>query len=180
MQIKLQRFQVDYYPYHLAKGDRKHWAQYREASIPHMLWLNQSLNGFRSKFLDLLERNKIQHAPLSRANKPPPQSGDSPPSTTEQPKKTPQQSPNPNQVKSFVMQQFAKLMTTCVILRIEDFILYKVTTSGKKQALKEFISGKLTTILFSSSSCSGIVHNYPIHFVSSAQHRKKQTGIRSY
>lgn len=34
-------------------------------------------------------------------------------------------------------------MATCVILRIEDFILYKVTTSGKKQALKEFITGML-------------------------------------
>ncbi|KAJ8969015.1 hypothetical protein NQ317_007376 [Molorchus minor] len=32
-------------------------------------------------------------------------------------------------------------MTTCVILRIDDFTLYKVTTSGKKQALKEFICG---------------------------------------
>lgn len=32
-------------------------------------------------------------------------------------------------------------MSACIIIRVEDFALYKVTTSGKKQALKEFISG---------------------------------------
>lgn len=42
-----------------------------------------------------------------------------------------------------ILKQLAKLMTTCIVLRIEDFSLYKVTTSGKKQALKEFISGEL-------------------------------------
>lgn len=39
-------------------------------------------------------------------------------------------------------------MTTCVIMRIEDFTLYKVTTSGKRQFLKEFICGKLKYKLF--------------------------------
>lgn len=34
------------------------------------------------------------------------------------------------------------LMTSCVVLRIENFTLYRVTTSGKKQMPKEFISGK--------------------------------------
>lgn len=51
------------------------------------------------------------------------------------------QNPVQNQLKTFVINQFAKLMTTCVVLRMEDFTLYKVTTSGKKQALKEFIAG---------------------------------------
>lgn len=40
-----------------------------------------------------------------------------------------------------MINQFAKLMTTSVILRMEDFTLYKVTTSGKKQSLREFIAG---------------------------------------
>lgn len=47
-----------------------------------------------------------------------------------------------NTVKNYVLKQLPKLMTTCIIMRIEDFTLYRVTTSGKKQALKEFISGK--------------------------------------
>lgn len=28
LQISVQAFQVDYYPYHLAKSDRSHWAKY--------------------------------------------------------------------------------------------------------------------------------------------------------
>lgn len=137
LQISLQHFQVDYYPYHLAKSDRKHWAVYKNPSIPHVQWLEQSLSSFKTKFLDLLERNRAQHTPLSRANKMPSQQGDSPQSP--EPKKI--QSPNHNQVKNFVLRQLAKLMTTCVVMRIEDFMLYKVTTSGKKQSLREFISG---------------------------------------
>lgn len=40
------------------------------------------------------------------------------------------------------LENLSKLMTSCVILRIEDFTLYRVTTAGKKQMPKEFISGK--------------------------------------
>lgn len=135
LQISLQHFQVDYYPYHLARSDRKHWAQYRNPSIPHAQWLEQSLNSFRTRFFDLLERNKAQHTPLSRANKIPSQQGDSPQSPEAK------KAQSPTQVKNYVAKQLAKLMTTCVIIRIEDFALYKVTTSGKKQALREFIAG---------------------------------------
>lgn len=49
--------------------------------------------------------------------------------------------PVQKELKDFVINQFAKLMTTCVILKMDDFTLYKVTTSGKKQSLKEFITG---------------------------------------
>lgn len=44
------------------------------------------------------------------------------------------------------LENLAKLMSSCVILRIEDFTLYRVTTSGRKQMPKEFIAGKLTRI----------------------------------
>jgi hypothetical protein len=45
-------------------------------------------------------------------------------------------------VKNYVLTQLAKLMTTCVIIRIQDFTLYQVTTSKRKQIPKEFIAGK--------------------------------------
>jgi hypothetical protein len=50
-----------------------------------------------------------------------------------------------NPVKNYVLTQLAKLMTTCVILRIQDFTLYQVTTSKRKQMPKEFITGKIAT-----------------------------------
>ncbi|KAF5286738.1 hypothetical protein FQA39_LY04160 [Lamprigera yunnana] len=135
LQISVNRFQVDYYPYHLAKADRKHWPRYRETSIPHTRWQEQSVAAFKSKLLDLIERNKTQHTPLSRSNK---GEGICSP-TNEQPKKPPQ---SPTQVKIYILQQLAKLMTSCAIVRIDDFTLYKVTTSGKKHTLKEFIAAQ--------------------------------------
>jgi hypothetical protein len=44
-------------------------------------------------------------------------------------------------VKTHVLRQLAKLMTSCVILRLQDFTLYRVTTAKRKQAPKEFIAG---------------------------------------
>lgn len=69
LQISLKRFQVDYYPYHLAKGDRKHWPVYKDNVVPHAQWQEEALASFRSKFFDLIKRNKQQHTPLSRATK---------------------------------------------------------------------------------------------------------------
>ena len=59
-------FQVDYYPYHLAIGDRKHWPKYREEASPHSQWLDQALTAFRTTFLDVIDQGRIQHTPLVR------------------------------------------------------------------------------------------------------------------
>ncbi|XP_063909988.1 bridge-like lipid transfer protein family member 3B isoform X3 [Zophobas morio] len=193
LQIAVRRFQIDFYPYHLAKGNRKHWPKYNDVAVPHTMWQEQALMSFRTKFFDLIDRSKIQHTPLSRSSKVFNYGDDSPqvvaykagksPNLKRQeggegiypemghyvyskdnifdqkqaqpglsPRTTPSQSPNldqkkpvsPNQkeVKRRIEMQLNKLMTTCVIMRIEDFTLYKVTTSGKKQALKEFVAAQ--------------------------------------
>lgn len=67
LQISLVRFQVDYYPYHLAMADRKHWAKYKENATPHSQWLQQSLSSFRSQFMDLIDSGRTQHSPLTRS-----------------------------------------------------------------------------------------------------------------
>lgn len=51
------------------------------------------------------------------------------------------QHPSGNPVKNYVLEQLAKLMTTCIIIRIDDFTLYKVTTTSRNPMPKEFISG---------------------------------------
>ncbi|XP_031339303.1 UHRF1-binding protein 1-like isoform X3 [Photinus pyralis] len=155
LQISVDRFQVDYYPYHLAKGDRKHWPRYREAAIPHTHWQEQSVIAFKSKLLDLIERNKMQHIPLSRSSK-----AETPVSPTSDSGKKPPQSPT--QIKNYVSQQLAKLMTACAVIRINDFSLFKVTTSGKKQALKEFIAGDRERM--SLPEDTNIVHAEFIYF----------------
>ncbi|KAL1505764.1 hypothetical protein ABEB36_005251 [Hypothenemus hampei] len=133
LQITVKRFQVDFYPYHLAKGDRKHWPTYNSSSVPHTMWQEQALASFKSRFLDLLDHNKSHHVSLSRMPKNE--------SNGENQKVT---SPSSKDVKKRLELQLNKLMTTSVVIRVDDFTVYRVTTSGKKQVLKEFLAGDRT------------------------------------
>ncbi|KAJ6647453.1 UHRF1-binding protein 1-like [Pseudolycoriella hygida] len=133
LQISVQGFQIDYYPFHLAKTDRSHWPKYREAAVPPALWLEQSLNSFKESLLNLSQPNRPPtHAPLERS----PVSPNKPNANSS---KSDHVDDSPTKRK--VLDNLSKLMTACVIMRIEDFILYRVTTAGKKQVPKEFISG---------------------------------------
>ncbi|XP_015598696.1 UHRF1-binding protein 1-like isoform X2 [Cephus cinctus] len=154
LQISLMKFQVDYYPYHLAMADRKHWAKYKEGATPHSQWLQQSLNTFRGQFMDLIDSGRSQHSPLTRSqgnvtandikigddHDKSGQSQNQNVGSHDQKKSS--QHPSGNPVKNYVLEQLAKLMTTCVIIRIDDFTLYKVTTSSRKPAPKEFITAQ--------------------------------------
>lgn len=71
--------------------------------------------------------------------------------TPSEQKKSPHPSGNP--VKNYVLEQLAKLMTTCIIIRIDDFTLYKVTTTSRNPMPKEFISGIICSILFKRVIC---------------------------
>ncbi|KAL3266104.1 hypothetical protein HHI36_010290 [Cryptolaemus montrouzieri] len=159
LQISVSKFQIDFYPYHLAKANRKHWAKYNEGNFPHTLWQEQALAHFKSKFLDLLNKNRVPHASLSRTSKYPEHqnSSQSPPSNS---KKIP--SPLNKDVKKRIENQLAKLMTSCTIIRVEDFTVYKVATSGKKQPFKEFISGDRNRMQLPKDS--SIVHAEFIYY----------------
>ncbi|XP_063697421.1 bridge-like lipid transfer protein family member 3B isoform X2 [Culicoides brevitarsis] len=142
LQISVTGFQVDFYPYHLAKTSRAHWPKYREANVPPAMWLEQSLNAFREALLTLGQPNRTTHAPLERAQNPNPfVSQPTTPQTPTSGAGTPQGSAVSSPIKRNILDNLAKLMSACVILRVEDFTLYRVTTSGKKQMPKEFISG---------------------------------------
>ncbi|XP_012267843.2 UHRF1-binding protein 1-like isoform X1 [Athalia rosae] len=155
LQVSLVKFQIDYYPYHLAMADRKHWAKYREGATPHSQWLQQSLNAFRSQFMDLIDATRAQHSPLTRsqahaigvtAKESPDDIEKNLQSQTQgsgaQDLRKISNQPSGNPVKNYVLEQLAKLMTTCVIIRMDDFTLYKVTTSSRKPVPKEFISAQ--------------------------------------
>ncbi|XP_066590455.1 bridge-like lipid transfer protein family member 3B isoform X3 [Prorops nasuta] len=156
LQISLVKFQIDYYPYHLAMADRKHWAKYKENATPHNQWLQQSLSSFRSQFMDLIDSGRSQHSPLTRTQAHSPSNNtkgfgenldkngqiqNSNTGTTD-PKKS--QTPSGNLVKTYVLEQLAKLMITCIIIRINDFTLYKVTTTSRNPIPKEFITSSTT------------------------------------
>ncbi|XP_012350116.1 UHRF1-binding protein 1 isoform X3 [Apis florea] len=153
LQISLVSFQIDYYPYHLAMADRKHWAKYKENATPHSQWLQQSLSSFRSQFMDLIDSGRTQHSPLIRSqgnitvnntkgtgeNLEKNNQSQNVNTTTHEQKKS--QHPSGNPVKNYILEQLAKLMTTCIIIRIDDFTLYKVTTTSRNPIPKEFVTG---------------------------------------
>ncbi|XP_017130003.1 UHRF1-binding protein 1-like isoform X4 [Drosophila elegans] len=171
LQVSVTAFQVDYYPYHLAKSDRSHWAKYKEASVAPALWLKESLNAFREAVLNLSQPNRpATHAPLERSTPASPimlsasmlssqhpgagsySNGSSTPTaaglTGGSGGSAGSGSASVNSQLSQAAQQrstlenLSKLMSSCVILRIEDFTLYRVTTSGKKAMPKEFVSAQ--------------------------------------
>lgn len=171
LQVSVTAFQVDYYPYHLAKSDRSHWAKYKEASVAPALWLKESLNAFREAVLNLSQPNRpATHAPLERsapaspimlsasllnsqfASAGPGSNGSSTPTAAAAAGSSSSAGGSGNASASSqytqaaqqrsTLENLAKLMSACVILRIEDFTLYRVTTSGKKQMPKEFVSGR--------------------------------------
>ncbi|XP_015435218.1 PREDICTED: UHRF1-binding protein 1 [Dufourea novaeangliae] len=154
LQISLVKFQIDYYPYHLAMADRKHWASYKENATPHSQWLQQSLSSFRSQFMDLIDSGRTQHIPLTRSqgnvtvnntkgsgeNLEKHNDAQNVNVSSHEQKKS--QHPSGNPVKNYILEQLAKLMTTCIIIRIDDFTLYKVTTTSRNPIPKEFVTGE--------------------------------------
>ena len=56
-------------------------------------------------------------------------------------------SPNNNPIKDYVLSQLAKVMTSCIVLRISDFIVHRVTTNNK-QSPREFMKGKVKFFFF--------------------------------
>ena len=139
--------------------------RYKEASCSPALWLKDSLNAFREAVLNLSQPNRpaAQHAPLERATPASPialnagalnshysvksesATGQSTPTAANMTSGSAGSASSQwsqTQHHRTTMENLAKLMSSCVILRIEDFTLYRVTTSGRKQMPKEFVAGK--------------------------------------
>ena len=59
-------------------------------------------------------------------------------------------SPNDSEseVKNALLSQLQKLMTTNLVVRLNNFSMWKVSTSNAKSAPKEFISGKKHAVFF--------------------------------
>ncbi|XP_057672288.1 bridge-like lipid transfer protein family member 3B [Diorhabda carinulata] len=154
LHISLNKFHIDYYPYHLAKGNRKHWLKYNSNFVPHALWQEQALNSFKTRLLNLVDQHRPLHTPLNRPMK-------NPDSTPQSPESKPQANNEQKNSKKTVELKIAKLMTSCIVLRIEDFTIYKVTSSQKK-GLKEFIFGDRSQL--SLPVDSNIVHAEFTHY----------------
>lgn len=128
LQLTVSNLQADYYPYHLAAADRAHWARYKESgdAVPAQ-WLAQAHAAFRTSLLHMIDTPFHGTA-----------------AGQDSPQVTRSATPSPsslNPLKAYISQQFSKLMTSCVILRVEDFTLYRVTTSSKMHSPRPFVKG---------------------------------------
>ena len=72
--MSLSQLQLDFYPYHLAIGDRSTWIRYQPETTVHTGWLENSLKQFQTTLLDSIKdfspsngSKGSSHAPLSRA-----------------------------------------------------------------------------------------------------------------
>ncbi|XP_043506061.1 UHRF1-binding protein 1-like isoform X5 [Polistes fuscatus] len=104
--------------------------------------------------MDLIDSGRTQHSPLTRSQGN--VTGSATKGSGESLEKSSQsqsanvgsqeqkkfQGSSGNPVKNYVLEQLAKLMTTCIIIRIDDFTLFKVTTASRKPVPKEFITAQ--------------------------------------
>jgi len=128
-QVSLAKLQVDYYPYHLARGDRKHWVRYTDSS--HRMWLQSNLASFDTKLLDVLLAGQNK-TPLSRGgrglggNRGDLSSGE-------------------EGLRDLVVSQLSRLMTTNIVVRLSDLTLWRVSTSsspsGRASQPQELLKG---------------------------------------
>ena len=134
-QISLARLQVDYYPYHLARGDRKHWVRYASDSS-HRGWLLQNLTSFDTKLLDVVLSGQNK-TPLSRTGAKSGVKTDSGGASN---------GGCDENFRDLVVSQLSRLMTSNVILRLGDLTLWRVSTSssagsGKSSQPTEMLKG---------------------------------------
>lgn len=110
IQIEVTCFQIDLYPYHLADSDRLHWGLYKKASSSFFQWLKDSQSEFWENLYTLIHEN-FQVPDIHRGH-----------------------------VTKYLKEQYSKLMTSCTVLRMSDFTVFRVQ-SGKKQEQIAFIKG---------------------------------------
>ncbi|CAH0718971.1 unnamed protein product, partial [Brenthis ino] len=151
LQVTLVSMQADLFPYHKASNDRRHWRGYREAATPHSQWLSQALSSFCTTLLETLdprpvapstkstnESERVEEPVSNGINHRAPAPAPPPPNTV-----TSQASPT----RTRILQQLGKLMTTCLVLRIDDFTVYKVSTGSKsRETPRPLVSAEKATL----------------------------------
>nr|XP_032522842.1 UHRF1-binding protein 1-like isoform X1 [Danaus plexippus plexippus] len=153
LQVTLVSMQCDLFPYHKASADRRHWRGYREAATPHSQWLSQALSSFCTTLLETLDPRPIiqTNKPSQHETKPSQEPVSNKenhrttttPTTTTTTTTTTQVSPT----RTRILQQLGRLMTTCLVLRIEDFTVYKVSTGSKsREAPRPLVSAEKATL----------------------------------
>ncbi|XP_045539579.1 UHRF1-binding protein 1-like [Papilio machaon] len=155
LQVTLVSMQADLFPYHKASDDRRHWRGYREAATPHSQWLSQALSTFCTALLDTLDPRPLTPSNKQQSNQEkteaPVSNGLNHKTTTTSPQTAHNPSTNvtsqPSPTRTRILQQLSKLMTTCLVLRIDDFTVNKVSTGSKsRETPRPLVSAEKATL----------------------------------
>lgn len=148
------------YLYYVAGGERKNWYRYSDNQGSRNSWVQELFKAFRAEASKAREMCKV----LS-----PSQSPIHTPANPKSPSKTAQQTQNLQGVRgqghlnepapghSQAKQRTTKLLESCMVLKIEEFIIYRVSTADSKRSMpqKFFSSDKKALHLPSDMS---VVH----------------------
>ncbi|KPJ06995.1 UHRF1-binding protein 1-like [Papilio machaon] len=155
LQVTLVSMQADLFPYHKASDDRRHWRGYREAATPHSQWLSQALSTFCTALLDTLDPRPLTPSNKQQSNQEkteaPVSNGLNHKTTATSPQTAHNPSTNvtsqPSPTRTRILQQLSKLMTTCLVLRIDDFTVNKVSTGSKsRETPRPLVSAEKATL----------------------------------
>ncbi|KFM70962.1 UHRF1-binding protein 1-like protein, partial [Stegodyphus mimosarum] len=156
LQVSLDKLIVDYYPYHRAFSNRDHWLHYSEPSSSRTSWIQQLMTLFNEKLQTKVDINSGSENPAGKES--PKHNMHKSSSSTENinsaSPSTPEEKPlltrkastisnssgtlTPDTSrrslgglsrKSSLQWNYRYLMSSCFVLRLEDIVAYKVSTS---------------------------------------------------
>ncbi|XP_052224963.1 UHRF1-binding protein 1-like isoform X2 [Dreissena polymorpha] len=144
MQVVFHRLSIDYYPFHYAGGERKNWYRYSDNQGSRNSWVQDLFTQFREEAKKARETCKVVSPSQSPAHtlKSPshqPRSLSNPAANQNQ--STRSGRPPPAQVQghstlSASRPKVTKLLESCMVLKIEDFIIYMVSTVNNKKGTR--------------------------------------------
>ncbi|CAN8027386.1 unnamed protein product [Ixodes persulcatus] len=121
LQVVLEKLLVDYYPFHGVASPRAQWLKYSEPSSGRQAWVQQLL----SRWAEGSRHAVLQRAPPHGAT--PPQDGGGSPSSNQS-------------------SDWRCLMSSCLLVRLEEFAMQQVCTSGRG-ARRRFLASEGATVL---------------------------------
>ncbi|XP_071104547.1 bridge-like lipid transfer protein family member 3B [Haliotis cracherodii] len=153
MQVTMYKLSVDVYPFHPAGGERKHWHRYMDNVGSRNPWVLQLFSSFRDEVMQARKAFNIQSP--THSQKPSPQHPfPSPQHVSSSPHPSPLPSPakpmpsptapgsrspqvagsrSPQVSPSHRPKKSTRLLESCVVVKLEDFTIYMVSTPDNKR-----------------------------------------------
>ncbi|WAR03200.1 UH1BL-like protein [Mya arenaria] len=153
MQVTFCKLSLDYYPFHYAGGERKNWYRYSDNLGSRNTWVQGLFAQFRGEAKKARETCKIVSPSPSPAHnlKSPSHPVSSPVTQGSAPRGQPRSQATSPQSQTRGQTQLTKgqapprprvtkLLESCMVLKIEDFTVYMVSTADNKRTPQKFFS----------------------------------------